>query len=122
MAKQIVLLDITENQPGIVNLRCVFWFSVTAGYPNATFVSAYPDIGTTDPDVLNSLRAGTMIEEEHVFQFPTSSLTTAWSTVELIIAAFYTSRKNYRSGIVSALPDPGAKYKVFNDSSTGWSA
>jgi len=122
MAKQVVLLEISENQPGIVNLRCVFWFPITSGYPIPNFVSAYPDIGTTDSDVLTALRTGTMIEEVQVFQFPTSSITTAWSTVELIIAAFYTSRKNYRSGIVSALPDPGSKYKVFNDSATGWSA
>jgi len=122
MAKQIVLLDISENQPGIVNIRCVFWLPVTSGYPSPSFVSSYLDINNTDPAVLTALQAGTILEEVHVFQFPTGSIATSWTTVELIIKAFYDSRKNYREGVTSALPDPGSKYKIFNDSVTGWSA
>ena len=122
MAKDIVLLDISENQGGISNIRMVFWMPVTSGFPNPSFTSAYPAISMTDPSVLTGLQNGTILEEVHSIQFPTSAIVNNWATVELIILAFLTSRKAYRTGTVTALPDPGAKYQVSHDSSSGWSS
>jgi hypothetical protein len=122
MAKDIVLLDIQQVMGGIVQIRCVFWFAVTNGYPQPNAVSSYPAINTTDPAVLASIQAGTTVEEVITLQFPTSTIVNSWSTVELIIAAFYNERKNYRAGTVAAIPDPGLRYKTYHDSATGWSA
>lgn len=122
MAKDIVLLDVREQQGGISTIRCVFWIPVTNGYPAPTITSAYPAISQTDAAVFAQLQAGTMLEEVQSFAFPTSAIETSWSTVELIILAFYQARKNYRAGTVSPLLDPGAKYQVSHDSVTGWSA
>jgi hypothetical protein len=122
MAKDVILLDLQQVIGGIVQIRCVFWFPVTNGYPNPAAVSAYPAINTTDPAVLTSIQAGTTIEETMALQFPTSTIQNNWSTVEMIILAFYNERKNYRAGTVSAIPDPGLKYKVYHDSATGWLA
>jgi hypothetical protein len=122
VAKDIVLLDISENQGGISNIRMVFWMPVTSGFPNPSFTSAYPAISMTDPSVLTGLQNGTILEEVHSIQFPTSAIVNNWATVELIILAFLTSRKAYRTGTVTALPDPGAKYQVSHDSSSGWSS
>ena len=119
MAKQIIILDISENQGGISNIRCVFWFSVSSAFPNSGFVSAYPGITGADQTALNN---GTVIEEIHQFQFPNTSIVNTWSTVEAVLLAFYNARKSYRAGTTVALPDPGAKYQIYNDSSTGWSA
>lgn len=122
MAKDIVLLDIQQVIGGIVQIRCVFWFPVTNAYPAPTATSAYPAINTTDPAILSAIQAGTVLEETMTLQFPTSTITNNWATVETIILAFYNERKNYRAGTVAALPDPGLKYKIAHDSVTGWSA
>jgi hypothetical protein len=120
--KDIVVLNIDQVQGGVVQIRCVFWFPIANGYPNPNATSAYPAINTTDPAVFTALQAGTMLEEVYSLQFPTSTINNNWSTVEAIILAFYTERKNYRGGVTAAIPDPGAKYKVYHDSTTGWSA
>lgn len=124
MAKDICILDIQEQQGGICNIRCVFWLPIVAPYPQPSVKSAYLN-SNTDPatsGIESALQAGTLIEEVHIFQFPTSSIVSQWTTVEAIILAFLNARKNYRAGTLPALPDPGTKFGVLHDSSTGWSA
>lgn len=124
ITKQICLLDIRDTTPGFVTIRCCFWFPVTGAYPEPNFVSSYPDV-TTDPNaagIAAALTAGTLIEEVYSFTFPTSAVDNSWSTVELILLAYYNARKNYRAGTASVLPDPGSKLGTMYDSATGWSA
>jgi len=124
ITKQICLLNISEVQGGICQITCAFWLPVVSAFPNASGSSAYPAI-STDPNtsgVLAAIQAGTIIEEVHTYQFSNAEIVNSWAAVEAIILAFFNARKNYRSGAAAAVPDPGLKYAILYDSSTGWSA
>lgn len=124
MAKDILILDIKEASTGFVNIRFILWFPISAGFKNPNFTSSYPDI-TTDLNTTGqdaALRAGTVIEEIYTITIPMSWIANAWASVEAILLAFLTTRKNVRAGTLAALPDPGLKYAIMHDSGTGWSA
>lgn len=125
ITKDICVLDIREQVAGFITLRAVFWVQVTNGYPNPGAVSAYPNI-TTDTNttgILTAIQAGTVVEEVYSFMFPTGWIAGNWSTaVEPLLVAYLAARKSVRAGTLAALPDPGAKFAILHDSSSGWSA
>jgi hypothetical protein len=125
ITKDICLLDIEPSVAGFITIRVVFWIQVTAGFPNTGATSAYPNI-QTDPNtsgILTAIQAGTVIEEVYTFQFPQSWVAGEWSTaIEPLLLAYLTARKAWRAGTQGTIPDPGLKFAILHDSSSGWSA
>lgn len=110
---EIVLLEISGSEGGLVNIRAVFWLPVTTGQEVALpnfLASAWKD---ATPDDIAALKAGTIIEEVRSFTFGQSL---DEDTIEKMIQIAYSDRLAF----LNALPARGKFYgKVFNGS--GWS-
>lgn len=129
VTKDVVVLDIREVTGGLCNVRFAVWLQITAPYPSPNQVSAYLDInndatvGASGQNIPAALTAGTVVEEVYSILVPNQLIGSSWGTIiEPYIAAIVTARKNYHAGTGAAAPDPGLKYKILHDQSTGWSA
>lgn len=113
MAKQIIALEKNLDQVGFVNIRVAFWLPVASGreVPRPGASSAYRSISTAE---LDALKAGTIIEEVYLENYPPAMSTTA-------IKADLLSRYGIRATAILNLPDPNQYYGIFYDGSV-WSA
>jgi hypothetical protein len=111
MARQIIILETNPADGGQISVNCVFWFPVPAGQeivkPN--FVSAFKTPTTTEQTALQN---GTVIEELHIYEFPTG---TSAASVKANLVAFYNARVSYRA----SLPNVGQFYGTAYDG-TAW--
>lgn len=120
MARQIIVLDISQANGGQKAVRVAFWFPIAQAkaYPKPTFQSAVDptlaQAGQPSAQEISDLRAGLVLEEVGVYIFA-SSYTTAQIKADL--QQLYTDRL----AAVTAQPNPISFYGVSFDGAV-WSA
>ncbi len=67
MTTQIIILGSSINSV-FTTVNLVFWFPITAGAQAASGVSAWPKASAAENA---AIQAGTILEEQQTFQFPT---------------------------------------------------
>jgi hypothetical protein len=124
MSKDICILDINEASAGFINMRVVFWFTVSTDYPTSSATSAYPNINS-DPatqGILGQIQSGAIVEEVYSFMFPSNWVSTQWAAIAALLIAYLNARKSFKAGTLVACPERGTKFGILHDASSGWSA
>jgi hypothetical protein len=112
MAKRIIVLGVQVGTP-FTTVGAVFWYPVTV--PSSAKTQTSGSIWTGAVAAENAaIQAGTVIEEQNTFQFPTGL---ASATMEAWLLQYWTQRNVQINGT-----GPNLFNGVFNDSLTGWSA
>lgn len=114
--KQIILLDTVQNQGGFNRVRAVLWFPVPAGkrVPRPDITKSEWD-GADQATEVEALRTGALVEEVHVFVFPSSM---PLSEIKTYLQRSWTDRK----AALDAAPFKNQFSGAHWDSASGWSA
>jgi hypothetical protein len=110
MAKEIVILGSSQNSL-YTTVNAVCWFAITSGAKTQTNGSAWGGASTAEN---TAIQAGTVLEEQNSFQFPTGLPT---ANMKAFLVQYWTNRNAQINGV-----GPGLYQNVFDDSITGWSA
>lgn len=114
MAKQVIVLETTTQDGGLISLRVAFWLPITAGQEAPlSALSATPSAWkSAATDEIAALQAGTVVEEVRVFLFAQS---VAVADIRKLIQTAYSDRVAY----LAALPPKGKYYGSYFDG-TAW--
>jgi hypothetical protein len=110
MAKQIIVLGASQNSLW-TSVNAVLWFPITSGVKAQTTGSAWA--GASAPENA-AIQAGTVLEEQGSFNFPTGL---AVASIKDFLLTYYARRNAQINGV-----GQGLYAGVFDDSVTGWSA
>jgi hypothetical protein len=110
MAKQIIILGTNQNSLW-TNISCVLWYPITSGAKTQTTGSVWSGAAAAEN---SAIQAGTVLEEQNTFQFPTNLPT---ANMKAFLQQYYANRNAQINGV-----GPGLYQNVYDDNATGWSA
>lgn len=114
MAKQIIVLDVNNNQSGgSTFVRAVFWFPVVNNPIPRTSITASAFPGASAGEI-TALQNGSVLEEVRSLEFPSGL---ADATLAARVQEFYTARANWYAGQIP----PGKYFGQYYDGSV-WHA
>lgn len=95
--EQIAILDSKPGEPNEILLEYLLWLPVNTPNPNPNANSIWPG---APADIIDALRAGTIIERQYVRPFP---VTLPLPSIEEYLLCHYQVAQAYQQG----LKDPG---------------